>query len=102
MRERQEGRYYGIGIQIVAADGDITATTVFEGAPAYKKGLRRGDIIARIAGEDPKGWASEQAGAKRKGPKGTKGEIEIKRRGYEQLIPIQLTRDEVYIPTVPA
>ena len=30
MRERQEGRYYGIGIQIVAADGDITATTVFE------------------------------------------------------------------------
>jgi carboxyl-terminal processing protease len=101
MRERQEGRYYGIGIQIVAADGDITATTVFEGSPAYKKGLRRGDIIARITGEDAKGWTTEQAVAKLKGPKGTNVEIEIRRRGYEQLIPIQLTRDEVYIPTVP-
>jgi carboxyl-terminal processing protease len=102
MRERQEGRYYGIGIQIVAADGDITATTVFEGSPAYKRGLRRGDIIARITGEDAKGWTTEQAVAKLKGPKGTTVEIEIRRRGYEQLIPIQLTRDEVYIPTVPA
>ncbi len=102
MRERQEGRYYGIGIRIVTLDGDITATDVFEGSPAYKKGLRHGDIIAKIAGENAKGWATEQAVAKLKGPKGTAVEIEIKRRGYEQLIPIQLTRDEVYITTVPA
>jgi len=102
MRERQEGRYYGIGIQIVAADGDITATSVFEGSPAYKKGVRPGDVIARIAGEDAKGWSTEQAVAKLKGPKGTSVQIELRRRGYEQLIPIQLTRDEVYIPTVPA
>src|SRR5947207_14174436 len=37
-----------------------------------------------------------------RGPKGTPVEIEIRRRGYEQPIPVQLTRDEVYIPTVPA
>src|SRR3984893_5280446 len=80
MRERQEGRDYGIGIQIVAADGDITATTVFEGSPAYKKGLRRGDIIARITGEDAKGWTTEQAVAKLKGPKGTSVQIELRRR----------------------
>ena len=39
---------------------------------------------------------------KLRGPKGTTVQIEIKRRGYEQLIPIELTRDEVHIPTVPA
>src|SRR5258707_6176960 len=39
MRERQEGRYYGIGISIQAVDGDITAATVFEGSPAHKNGL---------------------------------------------------------------
>jgi len=39
---------------------------------------------------------------KPKGPKGTSVQIELRRRGYEQLIPVQLTRDEVYIPTVPA
>src|SRR5580765_6927279 len=102
MRERQEGRYYGLGITIVAVDGDITAQVVFEGSPAFKKGVRQGDIIARIAGEDAKGWTTEQAMRKLRGPKGTNIEISVRRRGYEQAIPIEVTRDEVYIPTVPA
>ena len=37
MRERQEGRYYGLGITILANNGDITASSVFEGSPAFKK-----------------------------------------------------------------
>jgi carboxyl-terminal processing protease len=102
MRERQEGRYYGIGVSIQAIDGDITAMLVFEGSPAYKKGIRRGDILSRVAGEDAKGWTVDQAMHKLRGPKGTNVEVGVKRRGYEQLIPIQLTRDEVTIPTVPA
>src|SRR5262245_9179020 len=100
MRERQEGRYYGIGIQIVSLDGNITATRVFENSPAYKAGIRQGDVISRIAGEDAKGWTNDQAMAKLRGPKGTPVSIEIRRRGYEQPIPIALTRDEVTIPTV--
>src|SRR5439155_7958360 len=46
MRERQEGRYYGIGVSIVQIAEDITALVVFEGSPAYKKGIRSGDVIA--------------------------------------------------------
>jgi hypothetical protein len=70
LRERQEGRYYGLGIQIQVIDGDITVMSIFEGSPAYKKGLRRGDVIARIQGvdgdgrktmDDAKGWTSDQA-----------------------------------------
>src|SRR5947208_7256844 len=60
-RERQEGRYYGLGITIQAVDGDITAASVFEGSPAYKKGIRRGDIISRISGQDANGWTVGQA-----------------------------------------
>src|SRR5215208_908885 len=37
MRERQEGRYYGLGISIAVIDGDITVANVFEGSPAYQK-----------------------------------------------------------------
>ena len=102
MRERQEGRYYGLGITIAAIDGDIVAQSVFEGSPANKMGVRRGDVIARIAGEDAKGWSTEQAMVKLRGPKGTNVRIEVKRRGYEQLIPLEVTRDEVHILTVPA
>jgi carboxyl-terminal processing protease len=102
MRERQEGRYYGLGITIQAIDGDITAASVFEGSPAYKQGIRRGDVIAKIDGEDAKGWTTEQAMRKLRGAKGTMVRVEIKRRGYEQPIPLEVTRDEVQILTVPA
>ena len=100
MRERQEGRYYGLGIQINVPDGDITVVSVFENSPAYRKGLRRGDIIARIAGADAKGWTSDQAVKALKGPKGTSVSIAIKRRGYEGLIDMDIERDEVNIVTV--
>jgi carboxyl-terminal processing protease len=100
LRERQEGRYYGLGIQIQVIEGDITVMSIFEGSPAYKKGLRRGDIIARIGEDDAKGWTSEQAVARLKGPKGTTVNISLRRRGYEGLIDLEVERDEVNITTV--
>lgn len=102
MRERQEGRYYGLGITIQSIAGDITAASVFEGSPAYKKGIRRGDVIARIGGQDAKGWTSEQAMRSLRGDKGTVIQIEIRRRGYDEAIPLEVTRDEVQLLTVPA
>ena len=102
MRERQEGRYYGLGIRIGVTDGDITVADVFEGSPAYQKGMRRGDIIARIEGEDTKGWTSEQAVLRLRGQKGTPVSISVKRSGYEKLIDLSVTRDEIHMPTVPA
>ena len=102
MRERQEGRYYGLGITIAVADGDITVANVFEESPAYQKGVRRGDIIAKIEGEDAKGWTSEQAVLRLRGAKGTPVGISVKRSGYDKLIELQVTRDEIHMKTVPA
>jgi carboxyl-terminal processing protease len=102
MRERQEGRYYGLGITISVVDGEITVVSLFEGSPAYQKGLRRGDVIARILGQDTKGWTSDQAVRQLRGPKGTPVAIAIKRAGYDNLIDLEVTRDEIQIPTVPA
>jgi len=102
MRERQEGHYYGLGIQIVVTDGDITVSSIFEGSPAYQKGLRTGDIVARIEGEDAKGWTSDQAVAKLRGARGTPVKISIKRYGYDQLIEMEVVRDEIHIPSIPA
>jgi carboxyl-terminal processing protease len=102
MRERQEGHYYGLGISIVVVDGDITVVSLFEGSPAYKKGIRRGDVIAKISGEDAKGWTSDQAVKKLRGPKGTMVHVSLKRSGYEQLIDVDVPRDEINIPSIPA
>jgi carboxyl-terminal processing protease len=68
----------------------------------YKVGIRRGDVISRISGEDTKNWQVSQAQSKLRGGRGTPVQIEIRRKGYAQAIPLQVVRDEVYIPTVPA
>jgi carboxyl-terminal processing protease len=102
LRERQEGRYYGLGISIQVLDGDITVMQLFEGSPAYRKGIRRGDIISRIEGQDTKGWTSDQAVRKLRGPKGTSVNISLRRVGYEGLIDLDVQRDEISIPTVRA
>jgi len=113
MREQQSGRYYGIGITIVSADGQITVTLPpFEGSPAYRAGIRRNDIIARvgqpipgktprtIAWEDTKGWQTEDVVKRVKGPKGTTVEISIRRPGVDALIDLTVERDEIQITSV--
>jgi carboxyl-terminal processing protease len=100
LRERQEGRYYGLGITIQVVDGDITVVALFEGSPAYRRGIRRGDVIARIKGEDTKGWTSDRAVSLLRGPKGSTVDISLRRQGYDQLINLSVERDEISIPTI--
>ena len=102
MRERQEGRYYGLGLQITSVDGDITATRIFEGSPAFANGMRRGDVIAEVEGTSTKGWTTEATVNKLKGPKGTFVNIGVRRKGFERLLEMRVMRDQVSIPSLSA
>src|SRR4029450_191341 len=86
MRERQEGRYYGLGLTIQSIDGDLTAVRVFEGSPAFSNGIRRGDVIAIVEGVSTKGWTTEATVNKLKGPTGTLADIGVRRKGFERLL----------------
>ena len=100
LRERQEGRYYGLGISINVIDGNITVMNVFEDSPAYRVGIRRGDIIARITGTDAKNMTSDTAVSLLRGPKGSSVSISIRRSGFEDLIELTVERDEITIATI--
>ncbi len=100
MRERQEGTYYGLGLSIVVVNGDITVMNLFEGSPAYRAGIRRGDVIAVIKGASAKGWTADMAVKELRGPKGTSVDISIRRAGMEKLIDLEVGRDEINITTV--
>jgi carboxyl-terminal processing protease len=100
MRERQEGRYPGIGITIARIDGAITVTSLFEGSPAYRAGIRRNDIIAKVGVEDAKDWDTQDVVDRVRGPKGTTVDISIRRPGMDKLINLTVERDEIHITTV--
>lgn len=102
MRERQEGRYYGLGLTIQSVDGDITAVRVFEGSPAFANGIRRGDVIADVEGTDTQGWTTEATVNKLKGPKGTFVKIGVRRKGFDRLLAMNVMRDQVSIPSLSA
>lgn len=100
LRERQEGRYYGLGITINVIDGRITVMSIFEGSPAFRQGLRRGDVIARITGTDATDMTSDEAVRLLRGPKGSSVDIAIRRTGYDDLIPLSVQRDEITIASI--
>ena len=102
LRERQQGSYPGLGISINVVDGGITVMSLFEGSPAYRAGLRRGDVIARIEGDNAIGMSSDDAVSRLRGPRGTVVNISVRRAGYDDLIDMQVERDEIRIATVEA
>jgi carboxyl-terminal processing protease len=102
MRQRQEGRYFGIGISIIRrpATGEIEVTQLFEGSPAYRAGIRRGDVIAGVGDEDADGWQTQDVVDRVTGPKGTTVDLRIKRPGLDSVIALTVERDEIRMPSV--
>jgi carboxyl-terminal processing protease len=101
MRERQIGRYFGIGISIQKVGNDVVVVSLFEGSPAYKSGIRRGDVIARVGTEDAKPtWSTQDVVDRVKGDKGTTVEVGIRRPGVDDLIQLTVERDEIIIPSI--
>ena len=100
MRERQVGTYFGIGITIVSINGEVSVTSLFEGSPAYRAGIRRGDVIAGVGSESAAGWSTDEVVRRVKGPRGTTVDISIRRPGVAKLIDLTIARDEINILTV--
>jgi carboxyl-terminal processing protease len=100
LQEEQHGSFYGLGITIQSINGILTVISPIEGTPAYKAGLRAGDVISEIEGEPTKGQPTNQLLKKLRGPKGTKVTITIERQGWEKPIRITIVRDEIPVNSV--
>ncbi|HXB53576.1 MAG TPA: S41 family peptidase [Vicinamibacteria bacterium] len=101
LQERQKGSYYGLGITVQAIDGNITVVAPFEGTPAFRLGIRAGDVISRIEGQDARGMTIDDAVKRLRGPKGTPIHITILRQGYEAPLEFTVIRDAIPLHSVP-
>jgi carboxyl-terminal processing protease len=100
LREDQEGRYYGVGMQIGQHPGKLGKLVVvvvapIPGSPAFRAGLRPGDVIVKVNGRSTEGMDTHQVAEKLKGPKGTEVHITVTREGYDQPLEFDITRDEI-------
>ena len=100
LREDQEGKYYGVGMSIQSRPGKMgkLVTIVLApipGSPAFRAGLRPGDVVAKVDGKATDGLNTQQVAEMLKGPKGTQVEVTIVREGYDQPLVVKITRDEI-------
>jgi carboxyl-terminal processing protease len=103
LREDQHGHYYGVGMQIGASrlDKDKTIVIVpFPGSPAFRAGIRPGDVILAVDDQQTSGMNLTQIADKLKGPRGTRVKVTMGRDGSDGPLVFQLVRDEIPRKTV--
>ncbi|HVA94461.1 MAG TPA: S41 family peptidase [Candidatus Dormibacteraeota bacterium] len=95
LREDQSGHYFGVGMTIVPRDNYTYVLAPMPGAPAFRAGIRPGDVIMSVDGKSAEGLSSSQVADLLKGPKGTIVHVTMKRVGYAKDLNFTITRDEI-------
>lgn len=98
--ELTSGQYTGIGISMAKFGGNIYVTSVLEGYPAWKVGVRTGDRIDRINNRPLRGKTLDEIRALIKGSPGSRLSMEISREGRRSPVLVSLSREEVRVSTV--
>jgi carboxyl-terminal processing protease len=96
------GGFDGIGIEFSIIDDTIYVVAPIEGGPSEKLGIQAGDRIVKVDGESVAGTEVTNADVMRllKGPKGTEVEVSILRRGEDELLEFNITRDVIPIHSI--
>ena len=99
MQQEYEGHYGGIGIVITMRDNKLTIVSPIKNTPGEKAGLRAGDIIAAIDGEETAEMSQMKAVDMMRGEEGTDVTLTID-RGDEEPFDVEITRQDIEVPYV--
>ena len=95
LREEQRGKYYGVGMQVGPRNNKVIVIAPFAGAPAYRAGIRPGDIIIAVDGKQTDNMSTSDVADLLKGPKGTSVKITMLREGSDKPLDFTVIRDEI-------
>jgi len=95
LREDQKGHYFGVGMQVRPFNGKTIVVAPFAGSPAYRAGLRPGDIIMKVNDKPTDNLSTTEVADLLKGPRGTQVTIVVSREGTTEPITFTVIRDEI-------
>ncbi len=100
LKEDQASSFYGIGVQILRHDDGVYISSVVEGTPAARAGLRFGDRIVEVDGKDARDWSSDEVSKNVRGERGKEVRLKVERAGEEAAVNVKIVRDSVPLPSI--
>jgi carboxyl-terminal processing protease len=98
--EEQRGRYSGVGMQVGPRNDKTVVMAPFPGSPAYRAGLRPGDIIQFVNDRSTEGLNTTEVADMLKGPSNTTVKIAVKREGSPDYLSFTIVREDISRKTV--
>jgi carboxyl-terminal processing protease len=101
LRDEQKGHYAGVGMTVGPRNGKTIVIAPFPKTPAYKAGIRPGDVIIKVDGEPTDNMTVSDVAKRLRGEKGTTVTITVQREGHDQPLDFTVVRDEIPRKSVP-
>ena len=104
LNEPLQGNFDGIGIQFNIAEDTLFVIQTISGGPSEKAGIRAGDRIVMVNDTLIAGvkMVSEDITRRLRGPKGTKVELKVVRRGVDGMMNFSVKRDKIPVHSLDA
>ncbi|MFN3544096.1 MAG: S41 family peptidase [Thiobacillus sp.] len=95
-----QGEFGGLGIEVGMEDGFVKVVSPIEDTPAFKAGVKPGDLIIKLDDTPVKGMSLNDAVKRMRGKPGTSIKLTISRKGVDKPIVLTLTRAVIKIRSV--
>lgn len=95
LKEDQKGHYYGVGMTVSERNRKTIVIAPFPGSPAYKAGIRPGDVILEVNDKRTDNLNTNEVADLLKGPRGTRVQVVVAREGSDKPHTFNIIRDEI-------
>jgi carboxyl-terminal processing protease len=97
-----QGKFGGLGIEVGVEDGVVRVVSPIEDTPAFRAGIKTGDLIVKIDETATRGMPLSKAVDLMRGKPGTQVVLSIARKDAEGLLTFALVREEINVKSVRA
>jgi carboxyl-terminal processing protease len=100
MQIQTKGEFGGLGIEVTQDNGFIKVVSPIDDTPAFRAGIKSGDIITALDGKTVQGLSLNDAVEKMRGPPNAKIVLTIKRQGVDKPLEVPLIRETIHIQVI--